>query len=76
MIIEPKQFQSAINPNTFSAQEAGTFSNASLTNFWNRVLLTKHCDTTLKLLGKAIWYDFLATFEQHATDFHSPPNCQ
>ena len=34
---EPKQVQSAISPNTFTAQEAKIYSNAELTTFWNRV---------------------------------------
>ena len=69
MFFEPKQVQSAINPNILTAQEAGIFYNAESANFWNRVLFTKHSDTTLKLLVEAIAYDLLATSEQHATDF-------
>ena len=73
MLFEPKQVQSAINPNILTAQEAGIFSNDKSTKFWNRVFFTKHSDTTLKLLVEAISYDLLATSEQHATDFYSPP---
>ena len=36
--------------------------------------LLKHFDTTLKLSGKAISYDFLPTSEQHPTDSYSPPS--
>ena len=43
-----------ISPNTFTAEDARIYSNAELNNFWNRVLFTKHSDTTLKLLKKAI----------------------
>ena len=74
LLFETKQVQSAMNSNTFTAQEAGFFSNAKLTNFWNRASFTKHSDTTLTLLGKAASYDFLAASEQHPTDFYSPPN--
>ena len=61
------------SPNSLTAQEAGTYSNTELTNLWNSVLFTKHSDTTLKLLGKAISFDFLATCKQHPTDFYSVP---
>ena len=74
MLFEPKQVQSAISPNSFAAQEPGIYSNAEKTNFWNRVSFTKDSDSTLKVLGKAISYDFLITSEQHPTDFYSPPN--
>ena len=73
MLFETKQIQPAISPNIFTVQEAGNYSNGELTKFWNRASLTKHSDTTLKLLGKAISYNFLATSEQHPTDFYSPP---
>ena len=69
MLLEPKQILSAIGPNTLTAQEAGIFSNAELTNFWNRVLFRKHSDTTLKPLRKTILFDFVATCEQHSTGF-------
>ena len=72
MLLEPKQIQSAISPITFTAQEAGMYSNDKLTNFWNRVSFTKQSDTTPKFLGKAISSDFLVTFEQHQTAFCSP----
>ena len=64
-----KQIQSAINPITFTPQEAGIFSNAKLTIFWKRIILTKLSDTTLKFLGEAISFVFLATSEKHPTDF-------
>ena len=49
---EPKQFQAAKNLITFHAQEAGLYHNAGLTNFWKRVLLSKHSDSALKFLKK------------------------
>ena len=69
MLFEPKQVQSAISPSTLTTQEAGICTNVELPKIWNRVLLTKNSDTTLKLLGKAISNDFLANSEQHSTDF-------
>ena len=54
LFFEPKQIQSAISTNTFTAQEAGSYYKYELTNFWNRVFFTKHSDTTLKLLEKVI----------------------
>ena len=52
MLCEPKEVQSVFSLNTFTAQEAGIYSNAHLTKFWNRALFNKHSDATLKLLGK------------------------
>ena len=60
MPFKPKQLQSAISSITFTAPEAGSYSNAEITNFWNSVLFTKHSDITLKLLGKAFSIDFSA----------------
>ena len=70
LLFEPNQVQSALSPGTFSAQQAGIFSNAELTFFWYH----EHSDTILKLFLKAISFDFLATAERHPTDFYSPPN--
>ena len=66
-LFETKQLQSAISPNSFTAQEAGIYSNAKSTNFWNRVFFPKHSDSTLKHLGKAISIDFS---EKHPTELH------
>ena len=68
---ESKQVQFARSSNTFTAQEAEFYSNANLTKFWNRAFLTKYSDTTLKLLGKAISYDFLTSSENHSIVFFS-----
>ena len=72
-VSETKQIQSAVSPNTFTAQEAGIYSNGQITTFWNQVKFPKHTDAALKLLGKTILYDFLATSEQHPNDFYSAP---
>ena len=63
VLFEPKQVQSDINPNTFTAQEAGIHSNAELTNFWNRFLIREQSDPSqhFYFFGKAISYDVLAT---------------
>ena len=36
-IIKPSQIKTTIIPNTFTAQDAGIYSNAELDQFWNRV---------------------------------------
>ena len=56
---EPTQVPTAISPNTFTAQDAGIYSQKELKHLWNRVLFTKHSDNTLQLLGKAISYEFM-----------------
>ena len=58
-MFKPTQIKTTISPNTFTAQDAGIYSNADLNQFWNRVVFAKHSDTTLQLLGRAITYDFL-----------------
>ena len=73
-LFEPKQIQSAITPNTFTAQENEIFSNLQSSNFRNRILFTKHSEKTVKLLGNAILYEFSATSEEHPTNFYSPRN--
>ena len=45
-LFEPKQVQTPISPNTFTAQEPGIESNVELKTFWNRVSFTKHSDNT------------------------------
>ena len=57
----PSQFKTTIRPNTFTAQDAGIYSNAELDQFWNRILFSKHSDSTLQLLGKALSYSFISS---------------
>ena len=52
-MFKPAQIKTTITPNTFTAQDAGIYSNAELDQFWNRVLFAKHSDTTLQFLGKS-----------------------
>ena len=71
LLFEPTQIQTAISPNTFSAQDAGIYSQKELKHFWNRVLFTKHFDNTLQLLAKAISYEFMN--QQSANSFPDNP---
>ena len=57
---EPTQVQTAISPNTFTAQDAGIYSQKEVKHSWNRVLFTKHSDNISQLLGKAISYEFMS----------------
>ena len=57
----PSQIKTTIRPNTFTAQDAGIYSNVELNQFWNRILFSKHSDTTLQLLGKALSYSFISS---------------
>ena len=58
-MFKPTQIKTTTTPNTFTAQDAGIYSNAELDQFWNRVIFAKHSDTTLQLLGKSLSYDFI-----------------
>ena len=74
-MFKPTQIKTTITPNTFTAQDAGIYSNAELDQFWNRVLFAKHSDTTLQLLGKSISYDFITVHnEQHSHTGSNPYN--
>ena len=61
LMFTPAQIKTTIRPNTFTAQDAGIYSNAELDQFWNRILFSKHSDTTLKLLRKALSYSFISS---------------
>ena len=61
LMFTPSQINTTIRPNTFTAQDAGIYSNAELNQFWNRILFSKHADTTLQLLGKALSYSFISS---------------
>ena len=54
LMFTPSQIKTTIRPNTFTAQDAGIYSNAELDQFWNRILFSKHSDFTLQLLGKPL----------------------
>ena len=57
----PSQIKTTIGPNTFKTQDAGIYSNAELDQFWNRILFSKHSDSTHQLLGKALSYSFISS---------------
>ena len=57
----PSQIKTTILPNTFTAQDAGIYSNAELDQFWNRILFSKDSDSTLQLLGKALSCSFISS---------------
>ena len=57
----PSQIKTTLRPNTFTAQDAGIYSNAELDQIWNRNLFSKHSDSTLQLLGKALRYSFISS---------------
>ena len=61
LMFTPSQIETTIRPNTFTAQDAGIYSNAELNQFWNRILFSKHSDTTLQILGKALSYSFISS---------------
>ena len=67
------QIKTTITPNTFTAQDAGFYSNADLDQFWNRVLFAKHSDTILQLLGKSLSYDFLTMHNEQLSYTESNP---
>ena len=72
LMFTPSQIKTTIRPNTFTAQDAGIYSNAELNQFWNRILFSKHSDTTLQLLGKALSYSFISS-NTPDYDANSPP---
>ena len=55
------QIKTTKRPNKFTAKVAGIYSNAELNHFWNRISFSKHFDTTLQLLGKALSYSFISS---------------
>ena len=61
LMFTPSQIITTIRANTFTAQDARIYSNAELDQFWNRILFSKHSDSTLQLLGKALDYSFISS---------------
>ena len=75
MLFDPKQVQkSAIISKTFTEQGDRKYSNVELNSFWSQVFSTERSDATLKPLGEAILFDFLAQSGKHSTDFLSKSN--
>ena len=71
----PSQIETTIRPNTFKPQDAGIYTNAELIHFWNRPIFSKHSDSTLQLLGKALRYCFISfnTPDYNANSPHENP---
>ena len=67
----PSQIKTTMRPNTFTAQDAGIYSNAELDQSWNRILFSKHSDSILQLLGKALSYSFISSNTPNY-DYNSP----
>ena len=61
LMFTPSQIKTPIHPNTFTAQDAGIYSNAELDQFWNGSLFSKHSGSTLQLLGNASSCSFLSS---------------
>ena len=57
----PSESETTMRPNTFTAQDAGFYSNAELDQFWNRILFSKHSNTTLGTLEKTLSFSFIST---------------
>ena len=72
-MVKPTQIKTTKTPNTFTAQDAGIYSNAELDHFWNGVLFAKHSDTTLQLLGKSLYYDFITVHNEYNSHTGSNP---
>ena len=72
-MFKPTQIKTTITPNTFTAQDAGIYSNAELDQFWNRVLFAKHSDTILELFGKSLSYDFITMHNEQLSHTRSNP---
>ena len=66
----PNQIKTKIRPNTFTAQDAGIYSNAELDQFWNRIFFSKHSETTLQLLGKALSYSSISSNTPEYSNTH------
>ena len=61
LLFTPSQIKTTIRPNTFIAQDAGIYTNAERDQLWNRILISKHSDSTLQLSGKALSYSFISS---------------
>ena len=57
LMFTPPQIKTTIR----TAQDAGISSNAELDQFWNRILFSKHSDSTHQLLGKALSYSIISS---------------
>ena len=71
----PSQFKHTIRPNSFTSQDAGIYSNAKLDQFGDIILVSKHSDYMLQLLGKAVNHSVIPsnTPEYDANSPHDNP---
>ena len=71
----PSQVKTTTRRKNFTAQDYGIFSNAELDQFWNRILSSKHSDSTFQLLAKALSYSFVSsnTLDYDANSPHENP---
>ena len=76
LMLKPSQTKTTIRPNTFTAQEAGIYSNAEIDEVWNRILFSKHSDLPFQLLGKALCYSIISsnTPDYDANSLHENPS--
>ena len=75
LMFTPSQIKTTIRPNTFTAQDAGIYSNAELDQFWNRILFSKllilHSNYLAKLLVIPSFHPILLIMMQiHPTVIH------
>ena len=61
LMFTPSQIKTTIHRNTFTAQDPGIYSNAELYQIWNRILFSKHSDSTLQVLEEALSYSFISS---------------
>ena len=71
LMFTPSQSKITKRPNTFTAQDAGVFSNAELEQFWNRIFFSKHSDKTLQSLGNALSYSYISVKTPDYSDSHT-----
>ena len=70
IMFTPNQIKTTKRRNTFTAQDAGIYSNAELDQFWNIILFSNHSDTTIQLPRKALRYSFISYNTRDYSDAH------
>ena len=71
LIFTLSQIKTTISSDTFTAQEAGIYSNAELDQFWDRILFSKHSDSTLSSIAHGFFNILTA---QMVNDLHDTQN--
>ena len=67
----PYPIKFTVRPNTFTAQDDGINTYAGLDHFSNRIIFSKHSDTTVQLLGNFISSD-TSNYDVFPPDDHNP----